>query len=269
MKIAVLDTKGVEKGKIELPNQFLEEVRADIIYRAVLSIMSKRRQPYGTDPKAGKKHNAKLSKQRHAYKGVYGYGISRTPRKIMSRSGSHFSWVGAFAPQTVGGRKAHPPKAKKIWVQKINELERKKAIRSALAATIKKELVESRGHLIPEKFPFVVDSEIENIKKAKELVLVLKKFGFGKELERLNEKKIRAGKGKMRGRKYKKKRGMLIVVSGKCNLLKIKSVPGVEIMKVNELNVEVLAPGTRPGRLTLFTNAALETMKKQGLFLRK
>jgi len=269
MKIKLFDLNGSEKGSIDLPKQFSEEIRPDIIYRAVLAIMNNRRQAYGSDPLAGKRASAKLSKQRHDYRGVYGYGISRTPRKIMSKSGSHFSWVGAFAPQTVGGRRAHPPKAEKIWEKKINDKERKKAIRSALAATFNKELIEKRGHIIPPKFPFIVDSKIEKIKKAKELISVLKKLGFDEEIARLKERKIRAGKGKARGRRYKKKRGILIVVSDKCDLLKIKSIPGVEIARVNELNAEMLAPGVKPGRLTLFTNEAIEKIEKEGLFLDK
>ena len=75
-----------------------------------------------------------------------------------------------------------------------------------------------------------------------------------KELERISEKTIRAGVGKNRGRPYKKKKGPLFVVSGKCNLLKAaKNVPGVDVCVVKDLNAELLAPGATPGRLTIFT----------------
>ncbi len=150
MKIPVLSLEGKEIKKIELPSQFSEELRSDLVKRAVLALQASRRQAYGAKKEAGKRASAKLSKRRRNYRGSYGYGISRVPRKILSRRGRRFYWVGAVAPGTVGGRKAHPPKAEKGWEQKINKKERRKAIRSAIAATINKELVESRGHRLPK-----------------------------------------------------------------------------------------------------------------------
>ena len=58
----------------------------------------------------------------------------------MWRRGTQFMWVGALAPGTVGGRKAHPPKASKIWNLKINKKERAKAIRSALGGSAKESI---------------------------------------------------------------------------------------------------------------------------------
>ena len=72
------------------------------------------------------KQSAKLSKRRRAYRGSYGFGISRTPRKILSKRGRRLGWVGAVAPNTVGGRRTHPPKAEKIWREEINTKERRK-----------------------------------------------------------------------------------------------------------------------------------------------
>ena len=37
--------------------------------------------------------------------------------------------------------------------------------------------------------------------------------------------------------------------------------------KVKNLNVEKLAPGTIPGRLTIFTDESLKVMEQQELFL--
>ncbi len=177
-------------------------------------------------------------------------------------------WVAAFVPGTVGGRIAHPPKAEKIFAKKINDKERKKAIRSALAATIQKELVTQRGHFLPEKYPFIISDEIEKINKTQELIEILQKIGFQKELTRIEERKIRAGKGKNRGRKYKTKKGPLIVVSEECNLLKAgKNITGIDIIKVNQLNAEILAPGTHIGRLTLYTEKAIKEMESKKLFI--
>ena len=119
----IIDLKGKETGKKDLPKQFKEDIRPDLIKRAFLAIQSHKRQAYGSAPEAGKRASAKLSRRRHKYKGAYGHGISRVPRKILNRSGTRFSWVGAVAPHMVGGRRAHPPKADKIIEQKINKKE--------------------------------------------------------------------------------------------------------------------------------------------------
>lgn len=267
MKIPVFDATNNEKGKKELPVQFEEEFRPDIIKRVVIAIQNHKRQPYGAFPMAGKQSSAVISRKRRDYRGSYGMGISRVPRKILSRRGRRMVWVGAFVPGMVGGRRAHPPKADKSYDLKVNKKERRKAIRSALAATMNKEIVASRGHLIPETFPFIVDSSFESITKAKELYTALNTLGFEKELSRNSEKKVRAGKGKSRGRKYKMNVGMLIVVSDKCSLYNnCSNIAGVEVATVSSLNAEMLAPGTNPGRLTIFTEGAIDNLGKNLLF---
>ena len=61
MKIYNNDNK--EIGKMDLPVQFMEKVREDLIKRAVVAIQANKRQKYGTDPEAGKKASAKLSRR--------------------------------------------------------------------------------------------------------------------------------------------------------------------------------------------------------------
>ena len=156
MKLNIISASKEKKKEIDLPSQFNEEVRPDVISRAVFAIQSNKRQPYGASPEAGKRASAEISRRRHDYRGSYGHGISRVPRKILTRRGTRMYWVGAFAPGTVGGRRAHPPKAEKNYSQKINKKERRKAIRSAIAASIIKELVEQRGHKVPADYPFVL-----------------------------------------------------------------------------------------------------------------
>jgi len=266
-ELKILDLENKEKGKIKLPNQFEEGIRPDLIKRNVLAINSHNRQPYGASPEAGKRASVEISKRRHDYKGSYGIGISRTPRKIMSRRGTRMNWVGAFAPGTTGGRRSHPPKAEKIWWQKINKKERKMAIRSAIAATINKAIVEKRGHKLPDDYPFAVDASIEDIDKTKKVKNVLIKLGLKDELQRTQDKKIRAGKGKARGRKYKKKKGILIVVSKDCRLIKSSAnIPGVNVCAVKNINAELLAPGAIPGRLTLWSTEAIKLLEKEKLF---
>lgn len=266
MKLKILSEKG-EKGSIELPEQFNEPIREDLIKRAVQSIQSHKRQPHGAKPRAGKNYSADLSKRRRNYRGSYGKGISRVPRKILMRRGMHMIMVGAIAPGTVGGRRAHPPKAEKKLSKKINDKERKKAIRSAMHASIEKELVQKRGHKTPNNYPFIIDNNFENLKKTREVMESLKKLGLKEELERAKEKTIRAGKGKRRGRKYKKKKGPLIVVGKKCPLIKsARNIPGIDVITVESLNAELLAPGTHPGRLTLYTQNAINKLQKEKLF---
>ena len=266
MKAKIKTLEGTNSGEINLPEQFNEPVREDLIKRAVLAIQNNNRQPYGAKYGAGMRQHGKLSRRRKAYKSSYGIGISRVPRKIMSRRGRRFNWVGAVAPGMVGGRKAHPPKAGKIWEQKINKKERRKAIRSALSASVIKELVEKRGHFVND-YPLIADNKVEDIEKTKDAISFLKKIGLEKELERCSVKKIRAGKGKARGRKYRKKKGPLIVVSKDCKLIKAASnIPGVEIVEISYLNAELLAPGTLPGRVTVYTEAAIKRLDDEKLF---
>jgi large subunit ribosomal protein L4e len=237
-----------------------------LIKRAVLAIQSHKRQKYGANPEAGFRHSAKLSRRRRKYRGGYGRGMSRVPRKVLSRRGTQFSYVGAIVANTVGGRKAHPPKAEKEWGLKINVKEKRKAIRSAIAATINKLLVLARGHKT-ESVPLIIESKFEDLKKAKEVEKVLSNLGLAEELERSKKKKVRAGKGKARGRKYKKKTGPLLVISSKCSLQNAAlNLPGVDVAVVDSLNAELLAPGTHPGRVTVWSEKAIERLGKEKLF---
>ena len=267
MEIKVINVEGKEVGKENLPSQFNESYRPDLIKRAVLSLLSKSRQRYGANEDAGMRHSSDVSKRRRKYRGCYGFGISRVNRKIMSRRGTRMNWVGDFSPQTVGGRRAHPPTAEKILEEKINKKERRKAIRSAMAATFNKEIVLNRGYDLPAEFPFIINEDFENIKTTKDAEAVLKKLGFTDILEKSAIKKVRAGKGKMRGRRYKRKKGVLVVVEKECPIMKsLNNIPGVDVVEANALNAHVLAPGTLPGRLTLWTKNAIKRIREEDLY---
>ncbi|MAG38814.1 50S ribosomal protein L4 [Candidatus Woesearchaeota archaeon] len=254
MKLKILNLNNTETKSVDLPNQFFEPVRTDLIHRAFLITQSNKKQPYGSDPEAGKKYSSELSRRRKKYRGSYGQGISRVPRKILSSRGTRFSWVGATMPGTVGGRRAHPPKVEKKLSDKINIKERRKAIRSAMAATIDEKFVKARGHFIPVNYPFVLTDKIGEINKTKKLKQVLIKLGFEKELIRSDEK------GSV---------GLLLVcVEKEENTLKkaINNLNGFEVVNVKKLGVEQLAPGGVPGRLTVFTEMAFLKLKNEKLF---
>lgn len=268
MKLPILDAKRAKQGELELPKQFKEPFRPDLIRRAVHALQAAARQPYGSDPEAGKRSSAELSRRRRKYRGSYGAGISRVPRKILSRRGTRMYWVGAFAPGTVGGRRAHPPKAEKQWEQKINTRENRKAIRSALAATVDSARVAARGHKVPKEYPFLLDPSFEGLTRTSDVKKALLGLGFADELARAEKGRVRAGKGKMRGRKTVRATSLLLVCAdGDAPLLKAaRNVPGVDVVPVDALNAELLAPGTHAGRATLLTSAAIGRLA-EGLFL--
>jgi len=269
MKANVLTITGGPKGDLELPKYFEETIRTDLIKRAFLAWQSTQRQPYGAFPRAGKQKSAsgKISHQRRAWKGHYGKGISRIPRKIMSRRGSSFNWVGAFISGTRGGREAHPPKAEKNWIKKINEKENKKALFSAIAATASLEFIKKRYENINYidiekiKFPLIVENKILDIKKANEIKEIIKKLVDGLAVIAMPEKNFRAGRGRMRSRRYKKQKGLLLVTANK------EKIParnlGIEVVNVSELNIGHLAPGGNPGRLAIYTENAIKELFKK------
>jgi large subunit ribosomal protein L4e len=267
MKLDIITKNNEKKGSVDMPSQFNERLRKDVIKRAVEAEQSAKRQLYGASPKAGMRHSTELSKRRHDYRGTYGIGQSRTPRKVTSRSGERMNFVGAFAPQAVGGRRAHPPKATKVLERKINKREMKLAMRSAIAATLSKELASARGHNVPDNYPFIIEDSAEQIAKTKDIRDFLKKI-INDDLERASVKKVRPGKGKVRGRKYKKKKSALIVTGDHCPLLNsAKNIPGIDAVNVAGLTAELLAPGSVPGRLTLWTGKAIEKLGKDKLFM--
>ena len=246
----IFDLQGKSTGKITLPNVFSTPLRPDVIKRAVLAIQSNRLQPQGRDPMAGKRTTAES-------RGT-GMGISRVPR-IKGGSGR-----AGFAPSTVGGRQPHPPRAEKIIVKDIPKKEAKFALISAIAATAQKETIVSRGHKIGNvvQFPLVVEDAIEGLTKAKEVEAAFASLGLEADLIRVRDSRsIRAGKGKRRGRKMKQAIGpLIIVVDGKALVNAASNIPGVEVTTVTNLNTEMLAPGTHPGRLTVWTNGAIEKL---------
>lgn len=268
MKLAIYDSSKKKTGESEMPGQFSECIREDLIRRAVLSEQSQERQAYGAHSEAGKRSSSELSKRRRKYRGCYGFGISRVNRKIHSRRGTRFHWVGAFSPQTVGGRRAHAPKAEKKWTQKINKKESFLAIRSAISAGFDRVVVAARGHNLPKEYPFILDSSVEGISRTKDVQAALVALGFEEELSRCLLKKVRAGIGKMRGRRYNRKKGILLVVSSECALEKAaRNVPGVDIVHVDSLRAQLLAPGAHPGRVALWTQKAVDIVKEKKLFI--
>lgn len=261
MKAKIYSITGEKKTEIELPAFFSENVREDLISKVFKAEIRGERQSYASAIMAGKRASApgKIRHKRRAYKTAYGYGISRVPRKVLTRRGRRFYWQGAFSPNTVGGRRAHPPKAEKVWELKINKKEKEKALKSALASTaITKLIVNNYKNSISNEFPIIVERKIEELNKIKELkqalLSILKTDSF------FPTRKVRAGKGKMRGRKNKKSAGLLLVVS---KASKLKSIKAFDIKQVKELSVKDLSLNGKPGRLTIYSHAAITDLEER------
>lgn len=246
----IFNLEGKTLGKISLPAVFKTPIRRDVIKRAVVALQSHRFQPQGRNPLAGKR--------RSVDSWGAGHGIARVPR--IKGMGQRAGYVVG----TVGGREAHPPVTEKKIVKKIPRKEMKLALRSAVAATALKEIVASRGHIteyVPA-FPLVVIDGIQKLKKTSEVKEALIKLGVWPDIYRVEEsQKIRAGKGKMRGRRKRHAVGPLLVVAENEGIMKAaRNILGMNVVKVNNLNAELLAPGTHPGRLTMWSKSAFEKL---------
>jgi large subunit ribosomal protein L4e len=247
-KVNIYGTDGTVKEKIDLPKVFETPYRPDIIKKSFEVLHSNQRHPYGSDPLAGTRHAvASVGK---------GRGMSRVPRLTQGQAAG-------LVPNVVGGRRAHPPKIERNWKEKMNKKENQLARNSALAATANKETVTKRGHCFDEKItlPIIIDDDFEKIKKTKEIIDVLQKIGiYSDVLRSANGKHIRAGKGKMRGRKYRVPKSLLIVSSKNVVEKSSDNLSGIDITKPHQLNIEHLAPGGIAGRLTIFTKSALKQL---------
>src|SRR3989344_8167684 len=254
MKATLYDIKGEKTSELILPAIFATRIREDISLKYYES--DKFYHPYSPSPYAGRKHSASgtISHRRHEWKGHYGKGISRVPRKAMWRRGEQFYWIGAEVNTARGGRAVHVPKVY-YKIPKINMKEQKIAMYSAIASTAKNEFVKKRYARLTNvsgQVPFVI-SNAENI-KTKQLIEILKKM-LGENYEvALQKKEVRSGKGKMRNRKYKSNAGLLFVKSAdeKINL------SGVDVVSARDLQIADLYP---LGRLTLYTEKSLAELE--------
>jgi len=248
-KLVVYDLEGKSSGETELPSAFKTEYRPDIIRRAVTAIEANSRQPYAPSPTAGMRHSVSTWGK--------GRGVSRVQRLMGSSTA-------AQSPNNVGGRRAHPPKVEKDLGKKINKKELMLGKLSALCATSKANLVVARGHKFDEKLtlPVVVKDDFEAIKTTQEAIKVLESIGVFEDVDRaIAGKHVRAGRGKMRGRRYRVPKSLLVVLSKDCDGGRsIRNLPGVDVATPTSLNASVLAPGGAPGRLMVISESALQTI---------
>ncbi|GBC70282.1 hypothetical protein HRbin02_00046 [Candidatus Calditenuaceae archaeon HR02] len=254
--VTVTGLDGSSRGEVTLPRIFSAKLRADLVRRAYIHLLSHRFQPKGAWKGSGHKYSVESLGP--------GYGMARIARLKVEGTGK--ARGGGFVPTAVGGRPTHPPTPEKKIHKSINEKEKRAALASAIAFTSSIQHVRGRGHRIPDgiHLPIIIEDSLASVKKTAELLQILNALGLGRELERCREVKIRAGKGKRRGRRYKGRKGPLIVVHSDEGVSRAaENIPGVDVVLAKDLSVLDLAPGGHPGRLTIYTLGALHLLERR------
>jgi large subunit ribosomal protein L4e len=256
MKVALKDLRGKEVKSLELPSVFNTPYRPEIIKKVYVNVLSNKFQPQGRYPAAGEMVSAESRNT--------GLGIARIARA----RGEGFQRAGQAAgvASVRAGRLAHPPVSWKKNHKKINKKEKQLGFCSAIAATSNKDIIENRGHNVGKisEFPIVVSNDLEKITRTSELRKTLLSLGLEEDLKRsTNIVRIPSGKSRRRGRKKHSALSCLIVVSKDSPITKLKkSLPGVNVVSIENLSIMDLVPGTKPVRLTIYTKNAIDSMNK-------
>lgn len=244
-------------SNVVLPAVFSTGIRPDIVNFVHTNIAKNRRQGHAVNYKAGMKHSAES----------WGTGraVSRIPR--VGGSGTSRNGQGAFGNMCRKGRMFAPIRIWRRWHRRSNLKQKRYAVATALAASAILPLVQARGHRVDNvpEFPFVVSDAVEKIERTKEAVRFLRETGAWGDVQKvIDTVKVRAGKGKLRNRRYRSRRGPLVVYSGaNVPLIKaLRNVPGVEVAHVSRLNLLQLAPGGHVGRFVIWTEGAFQELNK-------
>jgi large subunit ribosomal protein L4e len=244
-------------NKVPLPEVCHTPIRLDIVRFVHDQISKNIRQAHGVKRNAGMQHSAES----------WGTGraVARIPR--IGGSGTSRSGQGAFGNMCRKGRMFAPLKTWRRWHRKVNLKQKRHAVASALAASAITPLVIARGHRVSSvaNLPLVVDDKVEGIEKTRDALAFLKRVGALEDVERVADAKaLRPGKGKLRNKRFKVRRGPLVVYHNEnANLIKaVRNVPGVDICNVHRLNLKQLAPGGHLGRFIIWTESAFKALNK-------
>ena len=254
MKAKVLDLDRSNVGSIDLPQVFLTPYHPAVIHKTYVSLISHSYQPQGRYPFAGEIVSAESRNT--------GLGIARIARA----RGQGFPRAGQAAgvAGVRHGRVAHPPVSFKRIYKKINKKEKILALCSAIAATSRRDLVKRRGHELEDslELPLIVSNKIESIDKANDLNRALIKLGLEADLERAKSKS-RTVRGTSRRHGRSSGVSVLLLVSRNSNIMKLsRSLAGVDVKAVDSLNVMDLLPGSKPIRLTMYSQNAIDALVK-------
>ncbi len=255
MKTKVVALTGKDSGEIELPAVFDTPYRPEVIHKVYVNLLSHSYQRQGRYPGAGENVSAESRNT--------GLGIARLARargEGFPRAGQAASVAGVRH-----GRVAHPPESWKNIYKKINHKEKQLGLCSAIAATARKDLVEQRGHKIGDKvkLPIIVSNDIESIAKTKDLKKALADLGLGDDLARAGTtRKAQSGTARRRGRQARSGTSALIVIGNDSKMVALsRSITGVDIKHAKDVSVIDLAPGSKPIRLTVFSQNAVDQLK--------
>ena len=253
-------SEGKALREVELPRQFSAPVRFDLISRAAISDQTAHYQPKGNDPRAGMETSARYRGRKEDFGSGKNKGTASRPREVLPKG--RLGKVKRI-PSAVKGRRAHPPHVNKVIFEKINKKEYRLALISAIAATADSGAVAARGHKLPTgaKVPFVLDNSFEKVSKTKDAYKTLSLL-FGADLARCEKPRQRTGVRARKGGKVYPKSAIIAVSSDSPVLNAARNIAGIDIMKVSDLSVELLAPGTKAGRLAVYTEAALAEIAK-------
>jgi len=253
-------TKTVGKP-ICLPQVFSAPLRADVVRLVHTNMNKNKRQAYAVKFEAGyDTAAASWGTGRH---------VARIPR--VPGGGTHRSGQGAFGNMCRGGGMFNPTKTWRRWHRKTNVTQKRHALACALSATAVPALVMARGHNVDEvaELPLVVSDAANEITKTKDALALLKALGAGDDLKRVQDsRKIRAGRGKARNRRYVQRKGPIIIHNldkeasseGSSLVKAFRNLPGVDVAHVDRLNLLQMAPGGSIGRFAIFTESAVKRL---------
>ncbi len=246
MKATVYSVEGKALKQIDLPEVFGSEHRKDLVKRAVLSEESEHYQPKGNYKYAGLETSARYRGRKDDFGTVKNKGIPHVPHEVNPKG-----QIGKVKriPYAVGGRRAHPPKPGKKIVELLNKKERTKALASALSFCVDRDAVCARMNAeIGVSLPIVLDDGFNKLTKTKDVAKLFKALNLTTFIEKAKKNGTHSA---------------LIVVSDSTSVKAGRNLAGVEVVKVGDLEVRHLAPGTHPGMLTLFCESALPEIAKR------
>src|SRR5918994_379833 len=249
--VKILEMDGSNQNTMDLPTIFKTPYRPEVIQKVYNNLNSYSFQKQGRYPAAGQMVSAESRNT--------GLGIARLARA----KGEGFPRAGQAAgvAGVRHGRLAHPPVSWKNIYKKVNKKEKLLALCSAIAATTKSELIKRRGHKIKDEIqlPIVVSNEIESVVKSKDLEKILLNLGLEEDLKRTF---IRRNKSFHKNSFNRRSAlSVLILVGNDEKIGRLSnSLPGITVKSVKSVSVLDLAPGSKPVRLTIFSENAIKEL---------
>jgi len=256
--VSIYEPENVDKetktSDVPLPAVFTCPIRSDVVQQVHTLMNKNARQAYAVSEKAGM--------QTPAVSWGTGRAVARIPR--VPGGGTSRSGQGAFGNMCRGGRMFAPTKVFRKWHFKISKNQRRFAVASALAATAVPALVMARGHRIDQvpEFPLVLSDSLNTVSKARDAKRILTKAGAIDDVMKVNaSRKVRAGVGKGRNRRFVQRKGPLIIYDVSEGLVKgFRNISGVDLTNVDNLSLLDLAPGGHLGRFCIWTKAAFDKL---------